>query len=132
MKENEKPIFVTDDSSIHKRQKLDPADIEILKSAKTGEGMITINPEELKRFAETAANLFEDCRKMVEPMTKEQAEVVRKLRVQEGYSWRAIAHACYDLGWGHWSPPSNQIVGMAICERAAEFFGENYKQEPWN
>ncbi|MBW2649234.1 MAG: hypothetical protein JRC53_05390 [Deltaproteobacteria bacterium] len=69
---------------------------------------------------------------MVEPMTKEQAEVVRKLRVEEGYSWRAIAHACYDLGWGHWSPPSNQIVGMAICERAAQFFGEDYKKEPWN
>jgi len=128
----DEPIFVTDDGSIHKKQKLDPSDIEILKSIKTGEGMITINPEELKRFAETAANLFEDCRKMVEPMTEEQAEVVRRLRVEEGYSWRAIAHACYDLGWGHWSPPSNQIVGMAICERAAEFFGENYRQEPWN
>jgi len=125
-------LFVTDDSSIHKQQKLDPADMEILEGVKTGEGMITVNVEELKKLAEAAANTFKECQEMVEPMTKEQAEVVRKLRVEEGYSWRAIAHACYDLGWGHWSPPSNQIVGMAICERAAQFFGEDYKKEPWN
>jgi len=85
-------LFVTDDSSIHKKQRLDPSDMEILEEVKTGEGLITISAEELKKLAEAAANTFKECQEMVEPMTKEQAEVVRKLRVEEGYSWRAIAH----------------------------------------
>jgi len=31
-----------------------------------------------------------------------------------------------------WAAPSNQLLGMALCEKAATFFGENYMKEPWN
>ncbi|MBU0846725.1 hypothetical protein KKH23_06000 [Patescibacteria group bacterium] len=65
-------------------------------------------------------------------MTLGQAKAVRVLRVDKGYSWRAVAEACYELGWGKWSPPSNQIMGMALCERAAQLLGEDYEKEPWN
>jgi len=71
-----------------------------------------------------------------EHMTKEQAEFVRKLRVDERYSWRAVARRCYGnhrfRDWSKWDPPSNQIMGMALCERAAVMYGEDYEKEPWN
>ena len=128
-------ILVTNDSSLHGKKEtvIAKADEEILKSVKTGEGMVTIKSiKELKKLAKAADRTFRKSQKMVQPMTEEQARVVRKFRVEEGYSRRAVAQACHDLGWGNWQPPSNQIVGMAICERAAEFFNENYREPPWN
>lgn len=72
-------------------------------------------------------------------MTKEQASQIRSLRVNGHYTWRAVASAAFWmattdawLGWSLWRPPSNQIMGMALCERAAGFFNENYREPPWN
>jgi len=127
------PIFLTADRSIHRGQKLDPTDMEILNAVNSGNGLVTIKTiHQLEKLAKAANRAFTKSRKLVRRMTQEQATVIRKLRVDEGYSWRAIARACYDLGWGEWEPPSNQIVGMAICERAAKFFDENYLEPPWN
>ncbi len=61
-----------------------------------------------------------------------QARIIWVLRVEEKCSWRAIAEVCYNLGWAKWSPPSNQIMGMALCQRAAQLLGEDYKKEAWN
>lgn len=72
-------------------------------------------------------------------MTKEQAAQIRSWRVNGHYTWRAVASAAFWmatagawLGWRLWQPPSNQIMGMSLCERAAEFFNENYREPPWN
>ena len=135
--EKEKPTFVTNDSSIHQGGKLDEADLEILKSASTGEGLIEIkNTEQFMALGKALSDTFnyylEEAKKC---MTKEQAEFVRMLRVDKGYSWRAVAHACYDQNWDNWEPwgpPSSQPMGMALCQIAAEFFNENYRKEPWN
>lgn len=63
-------------------------------------------------------------------MTREQAEYVRHLRVEQGYTWRSVAATCA-LEWsGDWG--SNQLAGMAICERAAGFWGEDYQDGVWN
>lgn len=131
-------IFVTNDQQIHRKGKLDPTDMEILKSVNTGEGTITIKSvEELKALAKAASDKFDAYSLYVrEHMTKEQAEFVRRLRVDEGYSWRAVARRCYGnhrfRGWLRWAPPSNQIIGMALCEQAAVMYGEDYEKEPWN
>lgn len=138
MPEDKNITFVTDDREIHRKGKLDPTDAEILESAKTGEGLITIKSvEELKELAKAASEKFDAYSLFVrEHMTKEQAEFVRKLRVDEGYSWRAVARRCYGnhrfRGWLRWDPPSNQIMGMSLCERAAEMHGEDYQKPPWN
>lgn len=71
---------------------------------------------------------FEDEAK--ELMTKERAEFIRKLRVDEDYTWREVAWACNEAWDGDWD--SNQIMGMALCEEAAKLFDENYRKEPWN
>ena len=132
-KQDQKPVFVTEDKAIHQGAILSSTDKEILESVKTGEGMITIESvEQLQEMAKQAAERFAEFKELCSPMTLEQAKIARKLRVEMGFSWRAVAEACYKLGWGKWSPPSNQIMGMALCERAAELFGEDYRKEPWN
>ena len=65
-------------------------------------------------------------------MTKERAEFVRKLRLEEDYTWRMIAQECFEQWQGDWEPSSNQLVGMALCKAAALVFNENYATAPWN
>jgi len=115
---------------------LDAADKQILESARTGEGLIKLSKVLLMELAMALSETFnyyhEQARKC---MTQEQAEFVRELRVDKGYSWRAIAHACYDQTWQDWEmwiPSYSQPMGRALCERAAQFFGEDYRSEPWN
>jgi hypothetical protein len=131
-------IFVTDDSSVHKKGKLDQTDEAILKEVQSGGGVVIQSVEQFKALAEGLTAAFDGCTELCHRyMTKEQAEYIRKLRVDEGYSWRAVARACHDLKWwppdGYWDRvPSAQPMGMALCEVAADFFGEDYMCEPWN
>lgn len=60
----------------------------------------------------------------------EQAAYVRRLRVDEGRSWRGVAWACAQAWGGDWE--HNQLAGMALCERAAAMLGEDPNAEPWN
>lgn len=122
--------------------RLDPIDQVIYQQAVTGEGLIRIETrEQLEALAQAAAatkQLFDD--DVASIITPERAREVRRLRVDEGYSWRAIAHACHDA-WSSdlpeqvregWFPPSNQLMGMALCEAAARALGEESDQAPWN
>lgn len=61
-----------------------------------------------------------------------QLAQVRELRLQRRRSWRQIAQRCHER-WhlGLWDPPSNQIAGMALCQVAAEYFGEDPDGPPW-
>lgn len=73
--------------------------------------------------------------KMTQRMTRSQAEYIRKLRIEQGYTWRLIARACaYQnwQGWKRWAPISNQLMGMALCDRAARMFNEDFRAKPWN
>ncbi len=53
-------------------------------------------------------------------------------------TWRyvaASAHAHYhskDYGFVDWYPASNQLMGMALCAKAAKVLGEDPDKEPWN
>lgn len=88
--------------------------------------------EAFAKAAQTARGLFDNS---VESMTLAQAKFVRKLRVEDGCTWRAVAGICNDQKWenlGDWYPDGNQLMGMALCEKAASFFGEKYMEEPWN
>ena len=131
MTEEEKR-FLTDDKGLHQPTVLSQTDMEIMKEVQSGGGVLIKSPDELKELARAAGERFKEFKELCSPMTLEQAKVVRKLRVEKGFSWRAVAQACYNLGWGKWSPPSNQIMGMAICERAAQLLNENYMKPPWN
>lgn len=115
---------------------LTAADRELMRAAQTGEGLIPVGPQELLALGRAAREVFDEASDDFAGMTAEQAAFVRRLRLDDGdglgYSWRAVAETCH-LEWqGTWEPPSNQLVGMAICKRAAELHGENYMEEPWN
>lgn len=134
--EKDETIFVTDDTFVRNGGKLDETDIEIIKSARSGEGIEIKNTEELMELAKGLSDTFDYYREQARKlMTLQQALSVRWLRVYEHCSWRTVARACSGQNWPDWEPwepASSQPMGMALCEGAAQFFGENYREPPWN
>ena len=63
-------------------------------------------------------------------MKLEHAHIVRRLRVDEELTWRGVAGECSTAWATDWD--ENQIVGMFLCEVAAELLGEDPETEPWN
>ena len=144
MAENEDELerigFVTEDKAMRdarEHTKLGSGDREILESMKTGQGLIEITSmEQFMAIAKALGATFDYFRGVCrEKMSHDQAVFIRSLRVDQGYSWRAVAESCFEQlweGWERWAPPSSQPMGMALCERAAELFDENYMEPPWN
>jgi len=90
--------------------------------------------DELVEFGTKANERMSEFTALVKDMSREQAVIVRRWRVNERMTWRRVAMAAYIeewFGWG-WQPPANQLMGMALTERAAQLFGENYREPPWN
>ncbi|QXE34610.1 hypothetical protein KQY30_10280 [Streptomyces sp. GMY02] len=63
-------------------------------------------------------------------ITPEMAVQIRTWRVDEEFSWRAVAQAASDLWSSQWG--SNQLFGEDLCVAAAKMLGEDPHQEPWN
>ncbi len=127
-------VFVTEDRAIREGGKLDAADYAVMASAVHGEGTREVSLGEISEMAEQGKKVFDDLRDLAQRrMKRRQARYVRYLRL-DGHSWRSIARLCHNRGWDwvSWAPPSNQVAGMVLCERAAELHGENYRKEPWN
>jgi hypothetical protein len=53
-----------------------------------------------------------------EHMTRERAEFVRRLRIEENYSFRGLAATCSEQWATNWG--SNQGIGIELCYIAAE------------
>jgi len=132
--EGEGPALVTEDRAVRERGKLNAADYSVMASAAHGEGARVVSPHE---FWELATQADETHRQLLDlvrgGMKRRHARYVRQLRLAN-HSWRSIADLCFNRGWAwaSWAPPSNQLAGMALCERAAELQGEDYMKEPWN
>ncbi|MFI6984283.1 hypothetical protein ACIBSV_37630 [Embleya sp. NPDC050154] len=63
-------------------------------------------------------------------MTPEMAAQIRTWRVDEEYTYRAVAQAATDLWGSTWG--SNQIYGTDLCITAAQMLGEDPNTDPWN
>ncbi len=63
-------------------------------------------------------------------MTLKRAREIRRLRVDEGFTWRSVADET-SKSWGM-RQTSNQFLGISFCLRAAEALGEDGDGEPWN
>lgn len=118
------------------------------------EEMKNTEPEKYRRFQETmekqagkrltfdglvelgrkADERMREFTEVVGGMTLVQATQVRTWRVDNRMTWRRVARAAYMEAWFYrrWEPPSNQLMGMALIEKAAQLFGENFREEPWN
>lgn len=115
-------------------EKVGPGDLSILRAALGEEETETSGLTEL---AKAATLVHDTARKHLDAFIDEgKARYVRRLRVDDSYSWRAVAMACYyaweGAGWRSWAPPDNQLIGMAICESAAAQLGEDAYETPWN
>lgn len=133
MSNDEKTTIVTGDDKI-KNGKVADADIEMLRQAQSGDGLYVIEtPEDFERLCKAAEETYKSFEEQIADMTQKEAAEVRRVRVDEGYSWRAVAQHFNDLGdFGAFIPPSNQLAGLALCEKAAQMFGEHYMKPPWN
>ena len=108
------------------------ADLAVVRAAATGEGVYVLQPGDLEWLMDAAKATREHFEALMATLTMDQAALVRRLRVDEGYSWRAVAETCHVEWAGTWEPPSNQIMGMILCERAAALHGEDAEIAPWN
>lgn len=94
-----------------------------------------LEPGDLQTLAEAAKATHDSFQDIVKDMTEEQAEFIRHWRCGEnGGTWRWVAERAYEAEFfgASWSSPSNQLMGMALCEKAASFFDEDYMSRPWN
>jgi len=112
--------------------KPDPGDI----AAMTGPSIKIKSAEQFKELAQQASAKFNGFETdMILRMTPERAIHIRKIRIDDGYSWRAVASECFKQ-WGddaNWEPSSNQLAGMALCKLSAMAFGEDfYDENTWN
>ena len=118
--------------------RLAEGDVELLRTALTGEGAIPITSiAQLEALGKAACAVNDSALEHLRAiLTPADFAFIRKARVDDGYSWRAVAGAGFErLGKGQeewWRPTSNQLIGMALCELAAQHFGEDYMQDPWN
>ena len=88
-----------------------------------------LTPAELTVMGDAANKTHEYFHRRIE-VGREMARMIRHLRVEKDYSWRAVARAC-SVAWGEdWG--ANQLAGMALCEKAAKLLGEDFLQPPWN
>jgi len=89
-----------------------------------------LSPEQLSRLANAGDRTSRWFLKHIIIGDTTSALLVRQLRVQEEYSWRAVARAVGIAFGGDWG--SNQLAGVVICKKAAELLGENFLEPPWN
>lgn len=153
---DEPTIFVTNDYWMRMGGILDPSDQKCLDEAGPEVQMVSLleaiemmraqgieqaepQPGAAQRAAalesmrEKAGQADKASRALVtDLLDTEKARFVRIMRCEKRCSWRAVAASCAEEWDADWFPPNNQIVGMALCERAAEVLGEDPGQLPWN
>lgn len=91
--------------------------------------LLALTPEKLTIMVDGADKTYQLFNKHIR-LTRETAKIVKQLRVEEEFSWRAIARWVamrLKAPWG-----GNQIAGLVICEKAAKLLGEDFLKEPWN
>lgn len=89
----------------------------------------SLSPQELTSMADAGNKTFQLFQRTI-IVDSLAAKKIRNLRVNERYSWRAVARywaKSFGAPWG-----SNQLAGMVLCEKAAKLLGENFMHQPWN
>lgn len=143
--------IITDDRRMVDGERKTPAfaqtDLEVI--AQAGKRVRAISSLELADELERSGNLTAEQAEAMREMMSRPRELgeytpgpeylregreydVREWRVTQGCTWRRVAELAYEAWGGNWHPPSNQLVGMAICKWAAQKYGQDYMGGPWN
>lgn len=89
----------------------------------------SLSPRDLTVMCDSADKTYELFRQKID-VNKVGSKLIRLLRVEKEYSWRAIARHCSRYLKAPFG--GNQLAGMVICEKAAKALGEDFMQPPWN
>lgn len=89
----------------------------------------SLSPAELTALADAGNETFKAFREHI-IVDSLGAEVIRHLRVDKNYSWRAVARYFSKQLQAPWG--ANQLAGMVLCEKAAKVTGEDFLKPPWN
>lgn len=130
-----KPFMMNTKQMFEQMQKQEPARFERFRSEleKTGPGITIDSVDQLVALVQAADKRYGAIEVTIECMTVDQARLIRKLRVDMRHTWRSVAREVYKWKvFSEWQPPSNQIAGMCLCDKAAKLLGEKYREEPWN
>lgn len=145
-----KPKFLTTDRALRDGFVLHPKDEEILAATKAlGERPLDAEMQAVVEqggfmpapaIQETAiANTFYyevmiTFLMGIVQMEPDLVKIVTEWRVEARYSWRMIAQRVSDRMGGHvpWTPPWNQMAGMAACTVAAAAAQADPNEAPWN
>jgi hypothetical protein len=118
-------IFVTADQQAKKGRTVDAVDAQIESDVAAGKGIPITSMEEMMKFAKAANETKKAFDEQIATlnMTQEQAQFIYEKRITQQGTWRYVAHACYDAWDGNWEPPSNQLMGISLCQEASRVLG---------
>lgn len=91
--------------------------------------MRRLSPAELTATRDQADSTYAHLSKII-VMHEGMASLVHDMRVEEDYSWRAVARAVAAITRVSWG--GNQIAGLVLCEKAAQRVGQDFMAPPWN
>ena len=133
-------VFMSPKETFEAMQNEEPEKFDEFKKQLEIPGTINLTIDdivELSRQGEIKSSGFYEHVQIL--MTKRQAKTVRNWRIDCHFTWRAVARSAFAMvisrqwyRWGSWEPASNQLMGVALCKRAAELLNENYRKPPWN
>ena len=115
-------------------KKEDPKKFKGFRKQMERQAGIPLTFEGLVKLGQMADQRMDEFTGLVKGMTLGQAAQVRQWRVDGRMTWRRVARAAHLEGWFNrgWGPPPNQLMGMALCDRAAHLFNEKFREAPWN
>lgn len=115
-------------------QSTEPEKFQGFKKIFEGRAGKRLTFDELVELGRKGNERMQEFNDLVKDMSPAQAWAVRRWRVDQHMTWRRVARAAYVEGWFHrgWGPPESQIMGMAMCKKAALFFTDNFREAPWN
>jgi len=117
-------VVITMRDMLDKMQQQDPQKFEGFHKEMNVKHSKILTKEELYKFSELGNQTMNQYRKIVMWMDINTAIKIKRWRVEEHLTWRAIARRqMHD---------SSQLIGMALAERAAMMCNENYEMDPWN
>jgi hypothetical protein len=91
--------------------------------------LILLSPKKLSRLGDAGDETIKYFRQTMQ-VSLGSAKMIRHLRVEKNFSWRAIARYYSLVQGGDWG--GNQLAGIVICEKAAQLTGEDFIEPPWN
>jgi len=116
---------INSDKMLDRMQKEEPTEFDAFrKQMAKQKGVVEFTVPELYNLVAQANEKMEHFEFLALMMQASRAWEIRKWRVAEHLTWRSIARRA--------TGNPNQLLGMSLCQRAANMCNEDYLKAPWN